>query len=140
MKKIILMVALMLSQLTASEFSAKDVTELENRLILNFKAMNAENLDLYMQDVHPDSPAYAGTRAFVQKLFANYDLKATHLGMKPLLIDEKYFILKAKQKTVKIRGDAPFQDNIVEAIHVYKKYKGKWLLWSSMILEVSPVK
>ena len=140
MKKLVLILSLLLLQVAANEFNPHDVKQLEATLEHNIKAMNAENLESYMEDIHPMSPAFAGTKSFLKRLFVNYDLKATHMGMEPLMIDDKYFILKGKQKTVKLAGDAPFQDNLVEAIHVYKKHNGKWLLWSSMILEVSPLK
>jgi len=140
MKKLVLVLTLILLQVNAGDFSPSDVKQLEATLEHNIKSMNEEKLADYMEDIHPLSPAFSGTKAFLKRLFVTYDLKATHMGMKPLMIDEKYFILKGKQKTIKLAGNAPFQDNIVEAIHVYKKHKGKWLLWSSMILEVTPVK
>lgn len=138
MKRLLIVLLASGFYLGASEFNKSDVSQLEATLAHNIDAMNQENLAAYMQDIHPLSPAYSGTQTLLKQLFTNYDLKVTHLGMKPLMIDAKYFILKGKQKTVKLKGDAPFKDNIVEALHVYKKHKGKWLLWSSMILEVLP--
>lgn len=140
MKRSIVMLLTLLLNLSASEFNQEDVRELEATLAHNIDAMNKENLDDYMKDIHPLSPAYAGTKVLLKKLFTHYDLKATQMMMKPLMIDEKYFILRGRQKTIDLKGDAPYQDNIAEALHVYKKYKGKWLLWSSMILEILPVK
>ena len=140
MKKFLLLVSILLLQVSAGEFNPGDIKQLEATLEHNVNAMNEEKLESYMEDIHPMSPAYAGTKAFLKRLFVNYDLKATHMGMQPLMVDNKYFILRSKQKTVKLSGDAPFQDNIVEALHVYKKHQGKWLLWSSMVLEVLPVK
>ena len=136
MKKLLLCIGLLLASVGAANFDKKEVAQLEATLTHNIKAMNDENLEEYMKDIHPLSPAYAGTKRFLEQLFVNYDLEATHLGMTPLMIDEHYFILRGKQKTVRIKGTIPFRDNIVEALHVYKKHEGKWLLWSSMMLEI----
>ena len=140
MKRLLFVLLALVCYLGAVEFNKSDVNQLETTLAHNIDAMNKEDLDAYMRDIHPLSPAYAGTKTVLKQLFVNYDLEVTHMGMKPLLIDEKHFIIKGTQKTVKVKGDAPFQDNIVEALHVYKKHDGKWLLWSSMILEILPAR
>jgi len=140
MGKLLLLGLLMCSlQVNAGDFNKKECDDLISVIKHNLMAMNSEDIDEYMKDIHPDSPAFANTKLILKQLFDAYDLKATHISLKPLMIDDSYFIVRAKQKTVKISGNALFQNNIADAIHVYKKYNGKWLLWSSMILEIKKI-
>ncbi len=137
MKQLLLLVlAAFALQLSAKDVDKEDANALESVIKHNINAMNDENVDEYMKDIHPDSPAFANTKLTMTQIFQTYDLQATHLSMKPLIIDDQYFIVRAKQKIIKISGNAPFQNNIVDVIHVYKKKDEKWLLWSSMILEI----
>ena len=137
MKSLLLLTAIIFTfHLNAANFNKKEVENLTSVIKHNVKAMNDEDINAYMQDVHPNSPGYAATKNMLTQLFKIYDLKVTLISIKPLMIDDQYFIVRAQQKTIKKSGTAPFSDNIIDVIHVYKKYQNKWLLWSSMILEV----
>jgi len=120
----------------ADEFNENEIRELELSIKHNFKAFNDRDINEYMKDIHPDSPVYAGTKDLLSKLFKIYRLKISLLDMKPLMIDEDYFILRAKQKSIKISGKAAYDNTITDVLHVYKKYNNKWALWSSMVLDI----
>lgn len=141
MKKILLLVILLMSiQVYSGDFNKSDVKKLKKIIKHNYKAMNDKDIDEYMKDIHPKSPGFQNTKLILSKMFSLYDIKTTYIDMKPLMIDEQYFIIRTKQKTIEKSGKAPFPDSVTDAIHVYKKYKGNWKLWSSMILEVNPIK
>lgn len=140
MKKFYWLLLTMFSISAHAEFDSKEVTQLEEKIKSNIVAMNNEDLDAYLNDIHPESPAYPGTAKVLQSLFAVYDLKTTHISMKPLMIDDEYFIVRGRQKSEMLSGDMPYQDNIADAIHIYKKHDGEWLFWSSMVLDLKPIR
>ncbi|MBT7408300.1 MAG: hypothetical protein HN826_01230 [Methylococcales bacterium] len=137
MKKILIaFLFLTATTIHAAEFDPHEVNQLKAVLDHNIEAMNNENIEEYMKDIHPKSIAYNNTKMILKKLFTLFDLKSTNLDITPLFVDGKYFIIKGRTQTLKIAGDTPFSDHIIDGIHIYKKHDGKWLLWNSIILEI----
>ncbi len=102
-------------------------------IYLNAESMNNEDIDLYMETIHPESPLYGATERMVQTLFEQYDLKVTLKDVKVEKIEDDLAEVLVVQQTRKLAG-GDFQDNEVETRNVLKLHNGKWKFFSSQIL------
>ena len=50
-------------------------------------------------------------------------------------LDGEYAFARTEYSSKKISGE-DFQDNTIDMIHAFRKDKGHWRFWSSMILEI----
>ena len=118
-----------------SDQFAKTSAELKKVLLDNFDAYEKEDIFRVLATVHTLSPSYMSTKSVADKIFPAYQLKYELLNFKYLLTDGEYAIARVSQKTSKVEGPQ-FRDNVIDLIIVYKQEKGKWKLWSQVILTV----
>lgn len=101
----------------------------------NFNAANEEDVVGYLLTVHFDSPVYSVTQTALQPQFRNYDLAFELLELRLLSLDGDYAIARGKQRVTKL-DESDFQDNITEAIYIFRQEAGVWKLWQQSPLEV----
>ena len=110
-------------------------TELHKNFSDSIKALHSENLDGYMSTIHDSSLVYSPTKQAMTNIFKTYDLKYEILKYALVAVDSDYAYMRVLQSTKKIKGPA-FRDNKVDALHVFKKKKDKWLLWQTSLLSI----
>ena len=101
----------------------------------NFRATESEDLDAVLDTIHTQSPDYFSIKQLTVSLFETYHLRYDLLSFSYVGQNGKYAIARIKQSTRKVSGPS-FQNNDLDAIHVFRKENGKWKFWSSAILEV----
>jgi len=116
--------------LKALTAALKEVTE------KNFEAMNAEDVEMAVSVIHPNSTAYSQALQSIKQLNEVYDLKYDLLSFKFISLDDKYAIARVKQRTMKIKGPK-FRDNEVDIYNIYRQHEGDWKIWQTTILEIT---
>ena len=101
----------------------------------NLAALNAEDLGGASATIHTKSPIYHGTKRAAKEVFRAYDLRAKLLSCKYVGTDGEYAVVRVRQETKKVRGP-DFRNNEMDAMHVFRKEKGKWKFWAMAVLEV----
>lgn len=101
----------------------------------NFIAANEEDVVGYLLTVHFDSPVYEVTQDALQPQFRNYDLAFELLELRLLSVDGDYAFARGKQKVTKL-GESDFEDNITDALYIFRQEVGVWKLWQQSPLEV----
>ena len=94
----------------------------------NFSAANAEDVVGYLLTVHFDSPVYEVTQDALQPQFRNFDLAFELLELRLLSVDGDYAVARGKQKVTKLDA-SDFEDNMTEAIYIFRREAGIWKLW-----------
>ncbi|HEX2749813.1 MAG TPA: hypothetical protein VHM91_17525 [Verrucomicrobiales bacterium] len=102
------------------------------------KALNKEDVDLYMSYIHRDNPGYGTTKDQVIDLFEKYDLRTTLEKIEPVTITEDEAKVSFVQLTEKISGPA-FSNNRTTGTHTLRKDDGKWKIFSSEARSVTAV-
>lgn len=115
---------------------AEDRAEIQALLDENLNALNAENVERYMNTMHPDSPQFEITEKTVVYSIELFDLKYEINDWEILEMDDDTAKIRASQTTTKVAGEGLFRDNSIVAIHTLKKYKGEWKFWTSEIQTV----
>ncbi len=100
-------------------------------------AFEKKDVETVMATIHPQSPAYAGTQEVVEMMFQTVDLKYDLSDLRLENATPEEVKVSFKQKTVKLGGAAPFQDNIVEGIHTLRQDKGAWKIYKTIQLKVT---
>lgn len=130
MRKILL--PLMFISSTAFADTATDLRELVEQ---NLQHTEDEYVSAVMATMHPDSIAYLPTRQALNQLFPLYDLQYTLLEYHFVGEEGGYAYARVKQRTEKVNGPE-FMDNDLEALQVFRQYKGEWKFWSQANLSV----
>ncbi|MCD4823657.1 MAG: hypothetical protein K8S55_03555 [Phycisphaerae bacterium] len=105
----------------------------------NLEAMEKEDLAMTMSTVHPQSPVYAPNKKITKKLMEVYDLKYEIVSFSYIGRDNLYAVVRVKQKATKVKGPA-FRNNMLDAMHIFRKDKGVWKIWQTTILEIKFLK
>lgn len=106
-----------------------------NAVRANVQAMEARNLAGVMETIHPESLDYTATQQFMEELLANYTLRCTLENAKIVSVKQDEAQVSFVQTTEKVSGEMPFDDNLVEGIHLLKKHNGVWKIYSSQIIK-----
>ena len=103
----------------------------------NVHALEKKDVETVMATIHPDSPAFAGTKEAVEEMFRSVDLKYT---LSDLLIESatpEEVKVSFKQKTEKLGERGEFVSNIVEGIHTLRPDKGTWKIYKTLQTKVT---
>lgn len=100
----------------------------------SFKMANAEDLEGYMDLMHPNSPSYQRTRRVTQQLMDRYDLNYELISFEYVGTNGKYQLARVEQKTTN-KSDAAFRDNNTVNLWAFRKDDQKWKSWNTMLLE-----
>jgi hypothetical protein len=113
---------------------------IEQMMKVQVDALNEEDADAYMATIDPQSPQYGPTRGQIEQLLKSFDMKAVLESFEVVTLKENEAEVRTVITTEKLKGDAPFQDNRVKALHKVVNRDGKWLLAASQIEELEPLK
>ncbi|MBS3765575.1 hypothetical protein KGY71_03535 [Candidatus Bipolaricaulota bacterium] len=100
----------------------------------NFALAEEEDLEGYMDMMHPQSPAYQQTRQGMNQMISRYDLEYELLSFTYLGKSGKYQMARVEQKTTD-NSEAMFRANITDNLWVFRKQGDQWKGWNTMILE-----
>ncbi|MBW4682250.1 MAG: hypothetical protein KME19_19340 [Microcoleus vaginatus WJT46-NPBG5] len=94
-------------------------------LDLQIKALNEENVEVYMSTISKTSPQYSLTVDLLNYLFKEYDVKYELNGLEFVSVSAAEAKVKVTQTTTKIQGPE-FKDNKAVIIHILRKDNGEW--------------
>lgn len=114
----------------------QDRQEIQALIDENLNALNAENVERYMNTMHPDSPQFEITEQTVIYSTEFFDLNYEINDWEIIEMDDDKAQIRASQTTTKVAGEGLFRDNYIVVIHTLKKYKGEWKFWTSEIQTV----
>ena len=106
--------------------------ELFNVLFRNAKASNTEDIDAYMDTIHPSSAAFLTTRAALELMFSEYDLNFYFYDLQVISVTEKEATIHFSLQTDKIKGP-DFVNNIVTGTMTLRPYNGVWKIYSQKV-------
>lgn len=112
-----------------------DKEAIKSVLILQFKALNEENLEAYMATIDPNAPAFKLTRDMTIKVFLNSDLKYVMNEYDVVNISSNTAKIRVVQTTTKIRA-AQFRNNRMVLIHNFTKSNGIWKMFSTDVEKI----
>jgi len=100
----------------------------------NINSANAEDIDRYMDTIHPRAIGRAYTRETLEDLNGKYDLsyEVSNIEVRRLEADEAdvFMVLTTK----KINGPA-FRDNRLALVMTLKMYEGSWKIWDQEVTD-----
>ena len=130
------MVVYSLVKLNTINIKNKDVaTEIETVVAENMRAVSAEDLDATLNTMHTQAPNYLSTKQTMSSLFETFDVIYDMLSFSYIGQNGEYAFARISQSTRKVSGPA-FQNNNIDAIHIFRKENGEWKFWQSAILEI----
>ena len=103
----------------------------------NVHGLEKKDVETVMATIHPESPVFGSTRGAVEEMFKVIDLKFTISDLRLVSATPDEAKVSFVQKTQKVGGDAPFQDNIVEGIHTLRPDKGTWKIYRTLQTKVT---
>ncbi|MFG1491537.1 hypothetical protein ABMA58_19960, partial [Oceanospirillum sp. HFRX-1_2] len=123
----------LLTAFSASVFAgvAEDVKAVVEE---NMAATQSEDMDRMMNTIHRQSPSYKATRQQVAPLFQQYDLTYELNDYEFVGMTGEFAVVKVRQTTRKVGGEAAFNNNELELLQAFKKEGGQWKFWSQSIL------
>jgi hypothetical protein len=105
----------------------------------NLEAMKKRDIEALTATVHPNSPYFEESKAFAQQQAERYtllyDLKSAEFDSTKGDTIRVRFV----QETRKLMGPPELQDNRVTGVHVLRRDREKWKLWSTEIIETAPL-
>jgi hypothetical protein len=103
----------------------------------NVHALETKDVETVMATIHPQSPFYKDTKEVVQEMFRSVDLKYTLSDLKIVSASPEEVKVSFTQKTEKVGGEAPFENNIVEGIHTLRPDKGTWKIFKTLQTKIT---
>lgn len=106
----------------------------------HLQGMKDKNLAVVIETLHPQSPAYNSAKASVAQTMINFDLAYKILDFQVVGVTGDFAVIRVKLETRKVAGNAPFDDNELDSLQIFRKAAdGKWKIWSSSVLQVKPL-
>lgn len=101
----------------------------------NIRAAENENLDAYMDTIHPEAPIYDRTRTTMKRMIGTYDLtyELSELNVTEQTEDKVHveFVQVTKKKS-----GPKFRPNRIHGVHILKMHDGEWKLWNTKQQEI----
>ncbi len=101
----------------------------------NSRTAEKENLDAFMDTIHPEAPIYDRTRTTMKRLIDAYDLTYELSGLKVTKQTKEEVHVEFIQVTKKKSGPK-FRANRVKGVHRLKKHNGEWKIFHTKQKEV----
>ena len=115
--------------------SEQPVGDVRDMIYLNMDAANTEDLDLYMDTIHPKASGRIVTKLAMQNLFNEYDLSYKVSALEVIAMTEEEARVTFELTTRKLSGPA-FQDNWLSGIMILRLDDGKWKIYDQEVLDV----
>lgn len=103
----------------------------------NVHALEKKDIETVMATIHPDSPAFANTRAAVEEMFRSVDLKYTLSELRIESANPEEVKVSFKQQTEKTSERGRFENNIVEGIHTLRPDKKTWKIFRTLETKIT---
>jgi hypothetical protein len=108
--------------------------QLESLVRQHFEATEREDIAALMDMFHPESPFLETTKNAASRLFGSYDVKLVLRRFRFFGNDDDYAVARVVQVTSD-RTNSDFQDNVIDSMYVFRRYRGTWRLWQQIVLE-----
>lgn len=109
-----------------------DEQEIRNVLRTQAQALENDDIEAYMETMHPESPLYDSTRSTTSQLMQRYDFRI-ELTVDSVEVNGDTATADTTQET-RIEGSDPnFQANRSELVHELRTYQGEWRVYDSSI-------
>ena len=103
----------------------------------NTKAMEREDIDAVMATVHPETPDFEATKAFLEDYFSKTEFKYEVSSLKLIGLEDGEAQVSFVQKSIPANGD-PGAVVVAEGVHTLKKDGEKWKLLRSVAVPIVP--
>ena len=110
--------------------SDPDKEEIRNVMQQQAEAMEAGDIEEYMDTMHPESPAYDRTRSSLQQLLSQYNFQIEY-EINSIEIDGDTATADVTQETRIEDPDPDFQANRITVTNEFRTYDGDWYLYDS---------
>lgn len=95
----------------------------------NIQTMQDEDIDAYMETIHPDSPAYDTTEDLMEQMAVyELDVEVSDLSVADKSEDEA--TVNFTQRSMKIEGP-DYQNNEIKGVHTLKPDEGVWKIFGT---------
>ncbi len=111
------------------QVSPKDQQAIMSVVRANVDAAENEDLNAFMQTLHPDSPLFDSSRKFMQAVFQKYDLSYQVVESTVEEVSGDVARVSFTQITRKRSGPPGIKDNKVKGEHILKKSDGNWKIY-----------
>lgn len=104
----------------------------------NLAAFNKEDVTAVMATIDTRSPDFGPTKAALDALFKDRDVKAELVDFVLMGHDSEFAVARVKTRTTGQPG-SDFATNVTDAIVLFHQENGAWKLWSEEIVAVEIV-
>lgn len=134
----IVVIPLVISQYIPRPPSGPTPTVEDVRIVIyeNMDAANKEDIDRYMDTIHPRAAGRSLTKNAMQDLFVKYDLYYNVTNLDILEIGAKEARVAFVLTTRKVNGPA-FQDNLITGVMILRFQDGSWKIYDQELNEVT---
>lgn len=101
----------------------------------NIDAANQEDIDAYMETIHPDSPAFVNTRQILVSVNDQYDLHYELIDAEVTDISGSKAEVTFTLETTKISGP-DFKDNRIKGVMFLRKDGDKWKIFNQVVDDI----
>ena len=102
----------------------------------NLTALEEEDIDLFMEGLHPQSEAYENSKESALNLLELYDVDMNLDSYNILTESDEEIVVAYTQTTKRIGGNDDFKDNKITGRHTLRKDSGVWKIYSTTVLDV----
>lgn len=117
---------------------SSDESEIRNVLQRQARALEGDDLDTYMDTLHPESPVYDESQQTTEALMEEYDLQID-LQIDEIQVDGDEAEVDVTQETRIAESDPDFQENRSEIVHDCRPYEGEWRVYNSTLVDREPL-
>lgn len=115
-----------------------DEPQIRDVLRENVRALENNDLDAYMETIHPEAPLYDSTEENVSQLIAQFEIDVD-LTIESIEVDGDHAEANVIQENRETSGAADYQDTRVYITHELRPYQGEWHLYDSNIRDSEPL-
>jgi hypothetical protein len=98
----------------------------------NARTLEQENLDGYMDTIHPESPLYDSTEDRTRQLFQQYDINV-EMTIESITVDGETAEAQVAQTTELSSESSGTQSNRRQLTHELRTYQGEWRIYNSRV-------
>lgn len=97
------------------------------------QALENDNLEAYMETIHPEAPLYESTRSSTRRLMQTYDMEID-LTIDSISVDGDTADADVTQVS-RLDGGSGSQSGRTEMIHELRTYEGDWKVYDSTVTD-----
>ena len=105
----------------------------------NVRLTQEKKIDEMMETVHPQSPAFAGTRTAITDLLKEYDLKCELAAVEVIGGRNGEVRVRFEQITERSKGGIAEPKTRLTGVHVLKKDGGAWKIFDTEVINADVI-